>query len=292
MGRFEAVRILPFLVLCLVCVSGADPTPLFEKKRKPGPSDWLARFKEPHRTFKDYRASRPVRAHKGDVLRFVPTGEFDEKGQALLEQTIAFSSIWFDLPVDVTKAQSLPKKGWQRLNGGQRQVRTPWFLQHLLPPFRKDDAVCVSAITMADLYPDEKWNFVFGEASLRGRVGVWSFARLSHGTPEVALRRCCKLVVHEIGHMFGLHHCVVYECDMNGSNHLPELDSQPLHLCPRCLRKLVWNRGWKRAAVMERYRKLCAFYEKYGLAPEAKWIKRRLASLSAANPPSKTSRPG
>ena len=182
------MRILLLLALCLVCggdATGTDPSPLFQKKRKPGPSDWLARFKERRRSFEDYRASRPVRARKGDVLRFVPTGKFEEKGQALLKQTIAFSSIWFDLPVDVTKTQALPRKGWQRMNGGTRQVRTPWFLQHLLPPFRKDDAVCVSGITMVDLYPDEKWNFVFGEASLRGRVGVWSFARLSHGTPEV-----------------------------------------------------------------------------------------------------------
>ena len=292
LGRSKDVRILPLLLLCIACGDDTRPrpagdpfvnSPLFEAKREPGPSDWLARFKEPHRTFEDYRDADPVRARQGDVLRFVPVGKFDAGGRALLAKTIGFSAIWFALPVDTTKDQALPRTGWQRLNDGEQQVRTPWFLDHLLPPFRKDDAVCVSGITMVDLYPEESWNFVFGQASLRGRVGVWSFARLSQGSATLSLRRCCKLVVHEIGHMFGLEHCIRYECDMNGSNHLRELDSQPLHLCPDCLRKLAWNRGFD---VEARYRKLGAFYNRHGLEREAKWMARRLTELSAANQPS------
>jgi archaemetzincin len=30
---------------------------------------------------------------------------------------------------------------------------------------------------MEDLYPEPSWNFVFGQASLNERVGVYSFAR-------------------------------------------------------------------------------------------------------------------
>jgi len=39
------------------------------------------------------------------------------------------------------------------------------------------DACCVLGITMKDLCPDPSSNFVFGQASLRDRVGVYSFAR-------------------------------------------------------------------------------------------------------------------
>jgi len=46
-------------------------------------------------------------------------------------------------------------------------------LSQLLPP----DAFCLLGITPRDLYPDPSWNFVFGEASLKDRVGVYSFAR-------------------------------------------------------------------------------------------------------------------
>jgi archaemetzincin len=38
-------------------------------------------------------------------------------------------------------------------------------------------AFCLNAVTMEDLYPDPQWNFVFGEASLPDRTGVFSFAR-------------------------------------------------------------------------------------------------------------------
>jgi len=253
-----------------------EPTKSFQKKSKPKRGDWLARFKERSVTFKNYCASDPVRPRPGDVLRFVPVGKFSEKDRALLKKTAEFAAIWFTLPVETTKDQKLPVKGWQREHMGSLQFRTAWFLDHLLPPFRKDNVVCVSGITMEDLYPEDGWNFVFGQASLRSRVGVWSFARLTGGDDTQDLRRCCKIVVHEIGHMFGLEHCIRYECNMNGSNHLEETDRQPLHLCPDCLRKSAWNQKFD---VVARYRKLGKFYAANGLKTEAAWIARRLAEL-------------
>ena len=38
--------------------------------------------------------------------------------------------------------------------------------------------------------------------------------------------------------MFGIQHCVYYNCAMNGSNHLSESDRRVPNLCPICLRKL------------------------------------------------------
>lgn len=58
---------------------------------------------------------------------------------------------------------------------------------------------------MTDLYPDVSWNFVFGEASPRDRVGVYSFGRYDprfFGQPpaaeshELMLRRGCKVLAH------------------------------------------------------------------------------------------------
>ena len=63
---------------------------------------------------------------------------------------------------------------------------------------------------MEDLYPDPRWNFVFGQASLRDRLGVFSFARYdpffygkSRGSryQELLLRRSAKLLVHETAHI-------------------------------------------------------------------------------------------
>ena len=49
-------------------------------------------------------------------------------------------------------------------------------------------------------------------------------------------------MTHEIGHLFGIYHCIHFECIMNGSNHLDEADGRPFHLCPICLHKLYFAR--------------------------------------------------
>lgn len=49
-------------------------------------------------------------------------------------------------------------------------------------------------------------------------------------------------MVHEIGHMFGLKHCIYYECILNGSNGAFESDRFANRtLCPICLCKLKLN---------------------------------------------------
>jgi len=60
-------------------------------------------------------------------------------------------------------------------------------------------------------------------------------------------------MVHEIGHMFGLKHCIFYDCVMNGSNHLEESKKRTFHECPVCLRKLQSAVGFN---IVERYKAL------------------------------------
>jgi hypothetical protein len=45
-------------------------------------------------------------------------------------------------------------------------------------------------------------------------------------------------MTHEISHMFGIKHCIYYECLMNGSNKITESDIKPPRLCAVCMRKL------------------------------------------------------
>lgn len=44
---------------------------------------------------------------------------------------------------------------------------------------------------------------------------------------------------HELGHLFGLAHCHYFQCAMNESSSIAEAATQPLFLCPICLRKLL-----------------------------------------------------
>jgi len=90
------------------------------------------------------------------------------------------------------------------------------------------------------------------------------------------LRRALTTLAHETGHAFSIQHCTYFQCNMNGSNSLPESDRRHIHLCPVCLKKLQWNRGFD---VKKRYRELLAFYRKHGLKPEAEWMAKRLKEL-------------
>jgi len=148
---------------------------------------------------------------------------------------------------------------------------------------------CMIGVTMVDLYPKEDWNFVFGEADPSRFVGVFSFARYSPDfylnakqpklSPEDAkklLWRSCSVMVHEIGHMFGLPHCVYFQCNMNGSNHLDESDKQPLELCPVCLHKLEYTVGF---SPITRYAELLEFCKIHSFGKEKRWLEGRIKLL-------------
>ncbi len=271
--------------------------PDFRRLGAPRPGSWRDLFGEEHQSFEEYVRSNPVRAEEGcEALAFIPVGAFDDDRREDLDATIRFAGIWFDLPTRTLPAEDLPESGHHRdrdfswAGGSVRQYHTDWFLRTLLPRLVPEDAIALTAVTMADLYPDEDWNYVFGQATFARRVAVYSLVRHFEGFwgeeptasgERLGLQRSLKLVVHELGHCFGLRHCVEYECTMNGSNSLRESDQQPLHLCPGCLRKLSWNRGFD---LLSRYRRLETFYREHGLEDEAHWVGARLAHDATSRP--------
>jgi archaemetzincin len=276
----------------------------FEPIPKPGPHDWLANHPEPGQTFDQFVRSKPHRPDKQrSKLYLQPLGEFTEGRSPPLEQLQQFAAALFMLDVEVLPPISLAEaRITTRRNQytGQTQLLTGDILT-LLRKKLPDDACALLGITMVDLYPEESWNFVFGQASLRHRVGVYSFARydprfygerapshfedppgprrgggLTPNEQKLMLRRSCKVLAHETAHMFGIQHCIHFCCLMNGSNHLAESDARPLHLCPVDLRKLHHSVGFD---VIERYRRLRDFCQQAGFENEEVWLKDRLEYL-------------
>ncbi|KAL6059293.1 metallopeptidase [Balamuthia mandrillaris] len=94
----------------------------------------------------------------------------------------------------------------------------------------------------------------------------------------VLLNRSCKVLVHELGHLFGIGHCIFWNCCMNGSGHLEEDYRQAMHLCPVDLHKLQHCLGFD---VVERYRRMETFYRQHvdGFEEELKWVQQRLCFL-------------
>jgi archaemetzincin len=157
---------------------------------------------------------------------------------------------------------------------------TGYALHEVLEPDRPADALAYLALAAQDLWPGRSWNFVFGEANLRRRIGVWSVYR--NGDPgedfALCLRRTMATASHETGHVLGMRHCTAFGCLMNGSNHQEERDRRLLHLCPICLCKLLWN---LRAEPVPYLTKLKNFCEQYGFRPEIVWYDRAITALAA-----------
>jgi archaemetzincin len=260
----------------------------FEPIPKPGPHDWLTVHPESGQTFNEFKASGPNRpSDSRRVIYLQPLGEFAADCSPPIEKLREFASAFFALKVKALPAVSLDASKFttrHNPNTGNLQILASDVLDFLKARVPAD-AFCLLAITMEDLYPEASWNFVFGQASLRERVGVYSFARYDpafYGQPRgsdyetLLLRRSCKVLAHETGHMFGLAHCTFFNCLMNGSNHLVESDRRPLHLCPVCLRKLQWSMGFD---VLERYRALERVIRADGFVGEADWLTDRIRIL-------------
>lgn len=260
--------------------------PLGKKLGKPQPGEWLDSHKEDGQTFDEYLRARPVRkSDKLTTIYICLIGDFTDEQKKIVDGARDYLEIYFATPVKVRKTIALadiPAKAKRtHPTWGDKQILTTYVLEDVLQPDRPDDALAYLAFTSSDLWPGEGWNFVFGQASLRERTGVWSIYR--NGDPaknaeafRLCLRRTIGTASHETGHILTIQHCIAFACNMNGSNSLHESDRKPLHPCPVCFRKLCWN---LQVDPAEQCRKLKAFYVMNELKDEAEWCDRAIELL-------------
>ncbi len=262
----------------------------FEPVPQPGPLDWLAFHPEKGQTFEQFVRSKPLLPDsRRDTIYLQPFGEFPLDRGIRLTDLKRFASAFFGMNVKLQPIVLLETTAaTSRINSEskQRQFLTGDLLKYLGQEM-PEDAYARLGVTLEDLYGGERWNFLFGQASLRRRVGIYSFARFDarfYGEEpakdwrRIVLLRSCKVLAHETSHMFGIHHCTFRRCVLNGSNHEFELDAQPLHLCPVDLRKLYYSIGFD---VVDHHRRLLDFSNAHGFDEESRWLEARIQHVTA-----------
>lgn len=260
----------------------------FRRLGKPVRGDWLAERKEVGQMFSSYRRKMdPVRrpSRRTNSILLVPLGASfkDATAQKFLTHIVAYCQAFFSgCQVEcVTRPISL--KGVSRreneLEDRQYLIGDLFEILNTHKDVRAHSSFlrsyCRLGVTMEDIYPGEEWSYVFGQAKPLERVGVFSFARhsplfyegihasdagprLSSSQLTTWLRACLRTMVHETGHMFGILHCVYYQCLMNGSNGPHDSAGRTSFLCPICLRKLFFalSEVPEKATPVQRYQNM------------------------------------
>lgn len=83
--------------------------------------------------------------------------------------------------------------------------------------------------------------FIFGEAQLNGKHSILSVCRLyeefysNNSDKKLLLERTIKEVLHELGHCYGLRHCLDWDCVMHSSPGIEEVDIKGISYCRNCI---------------------------------------------------------
>jgi len=110
-------------------------------------------------------------------------------------------------------------------------------IQQLLPLAEEGDKVV--GVTDLDLFIPVL-SYIFGQAYLGGAAALVSGHRLENrryglaDDPKLFSERLLKCILHELGHAFGLKHCLQPGCVMVSATYVEELDQKSDLFCAGC----------------------------------------------------------
>ncbi len=164
------------------------------------------------------------------MITLVPIGGVDKSSLETLGKSLTEA---FDQRIWVGDGIKLPWESWDQRRG---QYLASMLLAELPPPGLGDR---VLGVVDVDIFAPGL-NFVFGEADITGRKAIISLMRLRQEFYGLAKNenlfqeRALKEAVHELGHTYGLKHCLNPACVMHFSNSLHDTDFKGRDFCPAC----------------------------------------------------------
>ncbi|MCP4664152.1 MAG: archaemetzincin family Zn-dependent metalloprotease, partial [bacterium] len=164
--------------------------------------------------------------------------------QDLLKELVLHLEELLDLEVALRRAWFDPEASFDSSRG---QYNSTQLLTQLLSD-RPESATKILGITSVDLFIPVL-TYVFGQAQVDGPAAIVSIQRLrneAYGLPaddELLAERLKKEAVHELGHTFGLVHCLDPQCVMHASTYVEEIDLKTTLFCSSCLTEVRGRRG-------------------------------------------------
>lgn len=124
----------------------------------------------------------------------------------------------------------------------RKQYYSTKILEYFLKKYGKTFYKII-VLTEHDLYVPVL-SFIFGEAQLNGTIAIASSHRLYQEfyglqpNDELLYQRFGKEVLHELGHTYGLKHCIDWNCVMHASSSVDEIDIKGNKFCTMCLERI------------------------------------------------------
>jgi archaemetzincin len=159
-------------------------------------------------------------------------GIVDDDTLATLE-----TSLWHEFGFEVRRMRPFGDPSYA-FDAQRNQYSSTMVLRELVRQC-PHDAVRLLAVTELDLFIP-MLSFIYGQAQLGGRVSIVSLSRLRQefytlpANRTLALSRLMKEALHELGHTFGLTHCIEKGCPMSLATNIHQLDLKGSDFCSGC----------------------------------------------------------
>ena len=181
------------------------------------------------------------------ILVLLMVGEIDPSILINLRDKLEHELTKFSFKVEISqKKLALTKSEY---DSSRNQYNASKILKMIRMNMPKEKYFRILGVMNEDMY-SKNYNFVFGLANRRSRIGIISLTRLREDyyrafgniyrkkeTNEDFEERILKEALHELGHTFGLEHCSNH-CVMKFSSSLMDTDKKPKEFCNICNDKL------------------------------------------------------